>query len=502
MSVATVDGAASRRARWVAPTVLIATILLAFWPSFAGLARDLMTDTPLAYLGLVPPVALALALFRDSPVAGRPSAPGPVAWALLAASLAVAAGGLTGSGTAWLLRLDLLALPLFATGAVLALWGPAGLGRHRAPLGFLVLTWPLPFVIVLVRVLGPMTSLTAYAVRLLLHLVPVAHSVPSETGTMFVVEHSTPFRVDVAASCSGIASAIGFLVVGTACLAVVEGPRRRKAAWLAAGFVVTWLMNVARILLLVVLGRTFGRHVAMDWFHPYLGLVTFNVAVVTMLLLLRRVGLRLPAAPLDAPAPPSALRPVVVAVVVAVALVLGVATGAAVDHRLVGTVAGRERSPLQLASVEGLELPRGRRVAWAERFFGEDASWVRVTDGTGSGAVTVDVLSTTDQAALEQFGLEVWFRLQGWRTIRAKKTELDGGVPAIELGGGRAIWWVDRVDGHYEQVIVSAARAGRARRVADALARDGRPTSTSVVAVPKPSRSSTPGVRNGTGTSS
>ena len=43
-------------------------------------------------------------------------------------------------------------------------------------------------------------------------------------------------------------------------------------------------MNVGRILFIFFAGNLWGESVAVDGLHPYLGLVTFNLGVVVMLL--------------------------------------------------------------------------------------------------------------------------------------------------------------------------------------------------------------------------
>ena len=50
-------------------------------------------------------------------------------------------------------------------------------------------------------------------------------------------------------------------------------------------------MNVARILAIFFAGNLWGERAAVDGLHPYLGLVTFNLGVVVMLLSMRRFGL-------------------------------------------------------------------------------------------------------------------------------------------------------------------------------------------------------------------
>src|SRR5207245_323567 len=65
----------------------------------------------------------------------------------------------------WLWRLDLLSLPLFAAGAVALVFGVRMLFRLRFALGFLVLAWPPPYLLLLNDQLQLFTRATAAAPR-------------------------------------------------------------------------------------------------------------------------------------------------------------------------------------------------------------------------------------------------------------------------------------------------------------------------------------------------
>src|SRR5262249_31204556 len=94
-------------------------------------------------------------------------------------------------------------------------------------------------------------------------------------------------------ACSGVNGMVGFLLVGIAFGVIVRGPRIRKLLWLAGGLALLWVINVARIVFIFWTGRLWGEKVAIDVFHPFIGLLTFNVGIICMLLALRPMGLKI-----------------------------------------------------------------------------------------------------------------------------------------------------------------------------------------------------------------
>jgi len=127
----------------------------AYHYSLITLLNGVSLQTPLAYLGLVPLVALFLVVVYTL-------APKPdldihdryidyiIGVPLLLVALAiVVVVPIRLSTFFWLWRLDLISLPIFAAGAVALAFGVRALWRIRAPLGFLLLAWPPPYTLFL-----------------------------------------------------------------------------------------------------------------------------------------------------------------------------------------------------------------------------------------------------------------------------------------------------------------------------------------------------------------
>ena len=192
----------------------------------------------------------------------------------------------------WVWRVDLLALPLFVAGAISVLFGVRTLWRLRFPVLFLLFAWPLPYTVLLMQQLQNFTNATLAAVKVALGVFSVASPASGSDGSLFNITHAgKTFQVSVASACSGVNGLVGYTLVTAAFLSIVKGRWFKKIAWLVLGLVTIWLLNVARILIIFAVGKQWGEAVAIDALHPYLGLVTFSIGVLIMLMVMRRFGL-------------------------------------------------------------------------------------------------------------------------------------------------------------------------------------------------------------------
>jgi exosortase/archaeosortase family protein len=451
------DRIVARRARTVA--IFLAAVVLAYHYSLSTLLRTARGDTPLAYLGLVPLLALGLAWLRSRLEPQPPATRDRRLDYLVGLPPLLVALGLNLLLPArlgvlfWIWRLDLLTLPLFVAGVVALLFGAPALWRARVPIAFLLLAWPLPYTSFLTNQLQTFTDLTVGAVRLVLHVFPVAHPIGSSDGTLFAVVHDgRTFPVSVASACSGVNGVVGYTLVALAFLGVVRGPARRKLAWLTAGLVVIWSLNVARIVIVFAAAMMFGKQVAFDGFHPFLGLLTFAAGVVAMLALLRRFGLdvptrRPPSAPTgdgSAPRPsPGPVRPrtgLAVVLVVGAALLCGIVN---TQLRSYDTVADAVGTPRLVAFLTHPSHPDGWRVYqvahfdWARQYFGSDSSWWRYdyhwSATTPSSfhtrsTIIADVVSTSDRDSLNTYGIEACYDFHGYTLRSVSRVDLGGTV--------------------------------------------------------------------------
>jgi len=431
--------------------IVLAATVACYHVSLWTLLRGVTVDTPLAYLGLVPIISGVLGYVLARPRAGEPDIHDrhidriigvPLVLAALAALVLLPARMST---MYWLYRIDLLTMPLFVAGVICLAFGVRMLWRTKVAVLFLFLAWPMPIRGIVTLGLEPLTSLTAAAVSQLVKVIPVAAAAGGDGITVRVPYSGAEgggFLVQVASACSGANGLLGFLLVASAFALVAQGPRSRKLLWLAAGALLVWVFNVIRIMAILFVGRFFGETASIDVLHPVAGLITFNIAVLIMVLNARRFGLGLPVRN-----GPSRTRAVISAVPVArraVAAILVVAAIGTVfnsnltDYDPISSSVGSPRVG-QFAQValqpEGF---RGEAVGSFEngkRFFGDDSTWIRYqysglgTDSLGSEVpVLADVINSANLQAFSDFGLEACYRFHGYSTSGVKRVDLGNGV--------------------------------------------------------------------------
>jgi exosortase/archaeosortase family protein len=445
----------SRRGRWLASpwarlAFLVAITVVAFRYSLTTLVQSLSVDSPLAYLGLVPFLALALGIVLARPRTDEPEVHDRlldriIGIPLIAVSLLVLVVLPAQMSTFfWLYRIDLLALPIFVAGAVAWLFGSRTLFRAFPAVLLLLVAWPVPFRMALARFLDGFTSLATGVVTHIVSVVPLASPLPNVEAGFRVPSPSGSFKVVVATECSGANGLLGFLLIAGVLMIVARGSWRRKLAWLAAGSVVVWVFNLIRILSIFAVGRFWGERVAIDGFHPYVGLVSFSIATLVAVWFMPWFGIGFGggrrsrndlADSVDRAVP----RPWFAAAgLVVVALVAGVFNA---DLRNVNPVASALGAPRVIPFGSLVEPAPGfdsqvvDHFDWAARFFGDDSDWTRYQlGGPGTATlgsdipVTVDVVTTSQLELFNDFGVEACYRFHGYDVE---------GVEQVDLGRGQ-----------------------------------------------------------------
>ncbi|MDT7572143.1 MAG: hypothetical protein QOE05_2317 [Actinomycetota bacterium] len=427
----------------------------AYHYSLMTLVRALGLETPLAYLGLVPIMALGLALLRARPSVDEPTIHDRqvdiiVAIPLLAAAvLIVTALPARLSSLFWVWRVDLLSMPFFVAAVVTLVFGVRTLWRLRVAIGFLLLAWPLPYTAFLSRWLDGFTGLTIQALTESLKHWHVATPATGSDGSLFALTHGgKQFVLSVASSCSGVNGVVGFLLVGVAFTSLVRGRRSLKLLWLVSGIALIWALNVVRLLLIFWAGSRYGEHVAVDGLHPVIGLVLFCAGIAVMALTMPLFRLSVPPAapkrtaaeaadaadqPYHRVAVPRAKGAVIL--LLSTALFMGVANAGMKQYQLVAGDLGAARlvsfttSP---AVVPGYAAANVATYPWSKRFFGSDSSWYRYsyysTTGLTSSSITADVVSTTALSRFSDYGIEACYKFHGYSVSGERSFDLGGGV--------------------------------------------------------------------------
>jgi exosortase/archaeosortase family protein len=482
---------------------LIGIVVAAFHYSLSSLLQTLGYDTPLAYVGLVPIIALGLAWIHRIPrvveppihdrqldyILGLPL----VAGSLIAAFVLPSRLGVM----YWFNRVDLLLLPAFAAGATILIFGTRVAWRQKLAILYLFLAWPWPYTHILLGTLNGFTSVTLAGLTTALKVVPVATAVPGNSGLFQVMHHGQAFPVSVITACSGVDGMVGFFLVGAAFAGTVSGGRVRKALWLALGLVLLWFTNLARLVFIFWMGKVGGEHLAINTLHPIAGLAVFCIGIVLMMLLLRPFGLRLAdsrataAIRLGAKAKASMVpaagtagarmgtnRVFLATGIVALAgIILAGNNSSLRSYDLVASAAGEPKLGSFLAQPAA---PTGWRASWVQEYtankplFGQSSRWFRYqytpaggpSDLHSSFPVTADVINAGGLSGFGQYGVQACYSFHGYTLRDVAQVNLGGGITGdtLSFSGAKSdqdwsivywIWPVATAEGtRYERVIL------------------------------------------------
>ncbi len=460
-------------------SLLAIAVVAAFHYTIESLVQTINFDTPLAYIGLVPLIAAALAYGLR-----RPSRPEPeihdrqldyiIGVPLIAAALAINLFLPSQQSVLfWVRRMDLVSLPLFVAGAVALLFGTRVLWRQKLAIAYLFLAWPWPYTTILLGTLNGFTNVTVAALTAALgvvHFAAPVHAANGETGLYSIVHNGVPFPVSVVTACSGVDGMVGFLLVGTAFAIFVRGGLIRKVLWLLAGFVLLWTTNLVRLLLIFWAGQKWGEQMALRVLHPIAGLIIFNIGVILMILMLRPFGLRLlpksaasePATPVTSPKKPSSRTTPIYLVgglLLAAAMILNVNNTSLESYNLVLGASGAPRVPSYLADPA---TPAGWTPVFTNEYvqgkslFGESSRWFRYTyfdRGTGpldsTLPVVADVINAAGVRSFGAYGIQACYDFHGYTLREVSNVSLGGGITGQTMsfstpsnGDWSIVYWI------------------------------------------------------------
>jgi exosortase/archaeosortase family protein len=459
--------AVSQAGIWPALAIGAAAVL-AYQFTLVTFLDYLSVDTPLAYLPLLPLVAI----WASWEVAGRYRGSAPpirdrqldyilgLPLLLIALFLITVTPVMWGTFY-WSLRPDVLSFALFVTAAVVIGYGVGWAWRMRVPLLLLLLMWPALYIGALSGVLAWFVATTDSVLGLITAHFPLGVTQVAGSPSLLTVHSATgpAFQVSISSACAGGDGVLGFLLIGGALLTAVRGPIRRRLLWLTAGLVLTFGLNVARILAIVVLAAAGHPAFALGAFHEVIGLVLFGAGVAIMLWLLPAFGLSRPmraqrpqprGPAFGAPTPIEAFRPAGAGisrrrVVQLAAVLVGVGLFVAADQSLATytTFTTGIGAPTVDAMTVSTPVPRGWHVSllatypWGTEYFGSGSSYVRYqlvdSGAAGSTVLWADVVTTPDDSTLQTYSLENCFLFHNYDIVSAKTMALGKGVTALLL---------------------------------------------------------------------
>jgi len=196
-----------------------------------------------------------------------------------------------GSYTFAPLEYHALTLPVFVAGLVLVLFNAQALRQLAFPVLFLALLVPPPST-VLYELASAMSVIASEASNAFVNLVGIPSRISSDFGNPMIIitrpdRTVMGFTLDIA--CSGIYPLMGFLVFAFLAAYVVRDKPWKKAMIFLLGLPLIYLLNVARITMILMIGYQYGEQLALQVFHLLGGLVIMAIGVAVLLLAAERL---------------------------------------------------------------------------------------------------------------------------------------------------------------------------------------------------------------------
>lgn len=197
-----------------------------------------------------------------------------------------------GSYTFTPLEYHMLTLPLFAAGLTLVFFGSRTLRQACFLIVFLAFFTPLPSQVI--YSFGSTLSVaSSEASNRIVNLLGVHSTMSSLSGTPAITITQAngtvlpPFAVDIA--CSGIFSLMGFFVFAAFVAFIVRDKLWKKLFLFLIGLLLIYIINIARITTILMIGYQLGEQTALQVFHLLGGWILIFIGTLFLLIFAERI---------------------------------------------------------------------------------------------------------------------------------------------------------------------------------------------------------------------
>lgn len=251
----------------------------AYAPVVAKLATDWWTISDYSHGLICAPLAAGIVISRRRALAATPRAPRMAALAGAVVGLLLLALGTLGAE----LFLTRASLILFVASSIVFLFGWRHLRMLAFPFALLVLSVPIP-AIVMTRVTLPLQFLASATAETALRAV---HIPVVREGNVLVLTDAT---LQVAEACSGVRSMMSLVVIGLVVGRYVERRQAARVAIMLAAVPVTVAINALRVTATAIATQYYGIAAAAGMAHEALGLVLFALSALLLTVCARAVA--------------------------------------------------------------------------------------------------------------------------------------------------------------------------------------------------------------------
>ena len=209
-----------------------------------------------------------------------------------------------GSYTFTPLEYHALALPIFTAGLTLIIFNYQTLRQLAFPIAFSALLMPPPSEI-LYGLGATLSVISAEASNTIINALGITSTLLSEYGNPIVqIQRANgttiPFEINIA--CSGVYSLIGFIIFALFVTYIIRDKLWKKATIFAIGLILIYILNIARITIILLIGYGYGEELALQIFHLLGGwtlifLGTLLLLTITEKILKARISIKSKAFP-------------------------------------------------------------------------------------------------------------------------------------------------------------------------------------------------------------
>ncbi len=180
---------------------------------------------------------------------------------------------------------------MLIAGLILILFNLQTLRQLAFPLAFLILLMPPPSA-VLYGLGATLSVVSAEDSNAILNALGIPSTISSEYGNPIIqVTRSNgaviPFMLDIA--CSGVYSLVGFMIFAIFFVYILRDKLWKKAAIFPIGILIFYLLNIARITIILMIGYHYGEETALQVFHMVGGWTLIFLGTLLLLTIAEKI---------------------------------------------------------------------------------------------------------------------------------------------------------------------------------------------------------------------
>lgn len=184
--------------------------------------------------------------------------------------------------------IEMLIFPLGIASLIILLFGLSNINRFKVLLVYCILASP----IILMSITGLNSWFSTANSVLIYHVSQLfSHSISYIPPITMTANGNT---IAIGNSCVGVAAIIALVLFLVPVAYLYDGKLKRKALWIAAGFILILFLNVLRMLFIALEWLLSGPSNAILTIHLFAGVLLFYASIIIMVLLAGRFGLTFP----------------------------------------------------------------------------------------------------------------------------------------------------------------------------------------------------------------